>query len=63
MAEPENKAIFAHLVNWMEGRLSARETREVDEAVASAEAGDDDATLADVAWLRKFFAATENARS
>jgi hypothetical protein len=47
----------------MEGRLSARETREVDEAVASAEAGDDDATLADVAWLRKFFAATENARS
>jgi hypothetical protein len=63
LAEPENRVIFAHLVNWMEGRLSARETREVDEAVASAEAGDDDATLADVAWLRKFFAATENARS
>ena len=43
----------------MEGRLSAKETGEVDEAVASAE----DATLADVAWLRKFFAAAENARS
>jgi hypothetical protein len=57
LAEPENRVNFARLVDWMEGRLSAEETREVDEAVAGA----DDATHGDVAWLRKFFAAAENA--
>lgn len=57
MVEPEKSVNFATLVDWMEGRLSTEETREVDEAVAGAE----DATLADVAWLRRFFAATENA--
>jgi hypothetical protein len=57
LAEPENRVPFAHLVDWMEGRLSAGESGEVEEAVAGA----DDATLADVAWLRKFFAATGNA--
>jgi hypothetical protein len=57
LAEPENRVNFARLVDWMEGRLSAEETREVDEAVAGA----DEATLGDVAWLRRFFAATETA--
>lgn len=48
---------FARLVDWMEGRLPAEEAGKVREAVAGA----DDATLADVAWLRRFFAATGNA--
>lgn len=48
---------FARLVDWMEGRLPEEEARAVEAAVARA----DRDTLADVAWLRKFFEATENA--
>ena len=41
----------------MEGRLPADEARSVEETVAAA----DEDTLADVAWLRRFFEATESA--
>lgn len=40
----------------MEGRLSDQESRAVEEVLAGA----DDDTLADVAWLRKFFEAADN---
>ena len=50
---------FARLVDWMEGRLPEGEARAVEGAVARADSG----TLADVAWLRKFFGAAENAVS
>ena len=56
MAGPE-KIDFSRLVDWVEGRLSAEETRAVEEQVAAA----DSATLADIAWLRKFATATEGA--
>ena len=56
MAEPEKKVNFAVLVEWMEGRLSEHEASRVEEALARA----DDDTLADAAWLRKFFEATDN---
>jgi hypothetical protein len=46
---------FGRLADWLEGRLSAEEARSVEEAVDAA----DGATLADVAWLRRFFRATE----
>jgi len=45
------------LADWLEGRLSAEEARSVQEAVDAAAS----ATLADVAWLRRFFRATEDA--
>jgi hypothetical protein len=48
---------FGLLADWLEGRLPADEARSVEEAVAAAD-GD---TLADVAWLRRFFEATESA--
>ena len=51
------KIDFSRLVDWVEGRLSAEETRAVEEQVAAA----DSATLADIAWLRKFGTATEGA--
>lgn len=57
MPEAEKQVNFTRLVDWMEGRLPAHEARAVEEAVAGA----DDDTLADVAWLRRFFAATDNA--
>jgi hypothetical protein len=47
---------FSQLVEWVEGRLTEKEARAVEEQVAVA----DDATLADFAWLRKFVSATEN---
>lgn len=56
MVEPEKRVNFASLVDWMEGRLSEREARAVEEALATA----DEDTLADVAWLRKFFEAADN---
>lgn len=56
MAEPKKKVNFASLVDWMEGRLSEHEASSVEEALAGA----DDDTLADAAWLRKFFEATDN---
>jgi hypothetical protein len=46
---------FSQLVRWVEGRLSEEEARAVEEQIAVA----DSATLADVAWLRKFVRATE----
>jgi hypothetical protein len=48
---------FSRLVDWVEGRLSAEETRALEEQMAAA----DSATLADVAWLHKFGTATEGA--
>ena len=48
---------IGRLADWLEGRLSAEEARSVQEAVDAA----DSATLADVAWLRRFFRATEDA--
>jgi hypothetical protein len=48
---------FGRLADWLEGRLSAEEATSVREAVAAA----DSDTLADVAWLRRFFRATESA--
>jgi hypothetical protein len=51
-----NRISFSQLVDWVEGRLSAEEARAVEEQVAVANA----ATLADVAWLRKFVKATED---
>ena len=56
MAEPEKRVNFASLVDWMEGRLSEREAMAVEEVLAAA----DEETLADVAWLRKFFEASDN---
>jgi hypothetical protein len=47
---------FSQLADWVEGRLPEKEARAVEEQVAVA----DSATLADVAWLRKFVRATED---
>jgi hypothetical protein len=52
---PRKRISFSRLVDWVEGRLPDEEAREVEEQVAVA----DSATLADVAWLRKFLRATE----
>jgi hypothetical protein len=46
---------FSRLADWVEGKLSEEEARAVKEQVAVA----DSATLADVAWLRKFARAAE----
>jgi hypothetical protein len=48
---------FARLADWVEGRLHEDEARTVEEAVAGA----DSATLADVAWLRRFLRAADSA--
>jgi hypothetical protein len=55
MPENDRQVDFGRLADWLEGRLSADEARAVQEAVAAA----DSDTLADVAWLRRFFRATE----
>src|SRR5918999_1243160 len=47
---------FARLLDWVEGRLSEREARAVEEQVA--EAGG--TTRADVAWLRAFARVSED---
>lgn len=49
MTEPD-KINFERLVDWVEGRLSAEESRTVEERVAEA----DETALARVAWLRAF---------
>jgi hypothetical protein len=49
------KIDFSQLVHWVEGRLPEDEARAVEEQMAVA----DSATLADVAWLRKFVKATQ----
>jgi hypothetical protein len=47
---------FARLIDWVEGRLSEREARAVEQQVAAA----DSATQADVAWLRAFARVSED---
>jgi hypothetical protein len=54
--DPRKRLAFSQLVDWIEGRLPEEESRAVEEQVAVA----DSATLADVAWLRKFVRATED---
>jgi hypothetical protein len=56
MPGPRKRIAFSQLVEWVEGRLTEKEARAVEEQVAVA----DDATLADFAWLRKFLKATED---
>lgn len=58
MSEAEKNVNFARLVDWMEGRLPEDEARAVERIVEKA----DDDTLANIAWLRKFRAATDKAR-
>jgi hypothetical protein len=53
--DPRKRIAFSQLVDWIEDRLPRKEARAVEEKVAVA----DSATLADVAWLRKFVRATE----
>jgi hypothetical protein len=57
MPGSKKRVEFGRLVDWVEGRLPEDEARAVEEQVASA----DSRTLADVAWLRKFVKATDNA--
>ena len=57
MPENNKQVDFARLVDWTEGRLPEDEARIVEDTLAGA--GSD--TLADAAWLRRFFEATENA--
>jgi hypothetical protein len=52
---PSKRIAFSRLADWVEGRLPDEEAREVEEQMAVA----DSATLADVAWMRKFLRATE----
>jgi len=56
MPGPRKRIAFSQLVDWIEGRLPEKEALAVEEQVAVADA----ATLADVAWLRKFLKATED---
>jgi hypothetical protein len=53
---PRKRIAFSKLVDWVEGRLPEREARAVEEQMAVA----DGATLADVAWLRKFLKTAED---
>jgi hypothetical protein len=57
MPGSKKRVEFGRLVDWVEGRLPEDEARTVEEQVARA----DSRTLADVAWLRKFIKATDNA--
>ena len=56
MPGSRKRIAFSQLADWVEGRLPEKEARAVEEQVAVA----DSATLADVAWLRKFVRATED---
>jgi hypothetical protein len=56
MPGPRKRIAFSQLVDWVEGRLPEKEARAVEEQVAVADA----ATLADVAWLRRFVRVTED---
>ena len=56
MPGPRKRIAFSQLVEWVEGRLTEKEARAVEEQLAVA----DGATLAYVAWLRKFLKATED---
>ena len=55
MPGPRERIVFSQLVEWVEGRLPEKDARAVEERVAVADA----ATLADVAWLRRFVKAPE----
>ena len=55
MPGPRERIVFSQLVEWVEGRLPEKDAQAVEERVAVADA----ATLADVAWLRRFVKATE----
>ncbi len=57
MPENSRPVDFARLVEWVDGRLTEDEASIVEEALASA----DSATLADVAWLRRFREAADSA--
>lgn len=57
MPGSKERVDFSRLVDWVEGRLPEDEARAVEEQVARA----DSQTLADVAWLRKFVRAVDNA--
>ena len=56
MPFPRKRIAFSQLVDWVEGRLPEKEAQAVEEQMKAA----DSATLADVAWLRKFVSATEH---
>jgi hypothetical protein len=56
MPGSRKRIAFSQLVEWAEGRLPEKEARAVEEQVTVA----DGATLADVAWLRKFLRASED---
>ena len=56
MPVPRKRIAFSQLVDWVEGRLPEKEAQTVEEQMEVA----DSATLADVAWLRKFVSATED---
>ena len=56
MPEAKKNVSFSRLVDWTEGRLPADEARTVEDAIARG----DRSTLADVAWLRRFFEATRD---
>ena len=57
MPENNEQVDFARLTDWVEGHLSEDESRTVEAAVAGA----DSATIADVAWLRRFLRAADSA--
>jgi hypothetical protein len=57
MPGSKERVEFGRLVDWVEDRLPEDEARAVEAQVARA----DSRTLADVAWLRKFVKATNNA--
>jgi hypothetical protein len=57
MPGSKERVEFGRLVDWVEDRLPEDKARAVEEQVARA----DSRTLADVAWLRKFVKATNNA--
>ena len=57
MSEAKRNVSFTQIVDWMEGRLPADESRTVEDAISRG----DNSTLADVAWLRRFFGATRDA--
>jgi hypothetical protein len=57
VSENNRQVDFARLADWVDGRLPEGEARDVEAAVAGA----DSATLADVAWLRRFLRAADSA--
>lgn len=57
MSGSKERVNFSLLVDWVEGRLPEDEARAVEEQVSRA----DSRTLDDVAWLRKFVKAADNA--